>query len=174
MTIAIDKVSTINMIKNKITLYKKIKSKFVKSVEDIIQVSFWRFLAENIMETTIPTLTSHSFANTRSQNRLTISFEDEMKLKCTLIYMYIFVCLKNQRFYPDFNLRTKLIWELHSKKKKDELKQEICRWVYWLDDNEIEEFVNGNSTRNNSSFEYFEKYFIRNEEEKIASIKDCY
>ena len=38
----------------------------------------------------------------------------------------------------------------------------------------MEEFAKRNSTRNNSSFAHFEKYFIRNEEEKMASIKDWY
>ena len=50
------------------------------------------------------------------------------------LYTYIYTYLKNQRFYPDFNLWIKLIWELQSKEKKDELKQEICIRVYGLDD----------------------------------------
>ena len=169
-----DIVPTKEMIKNKIVIFKKIKWKLLESIENLKQVAHWRFLADNIIESTNSQTSSNVMKHSRSHKVSTLSFEEELKFKSVLIYMDIYACLKNQRFYLYFNWRTQLLWEQHPKNKANKENYEICRCVYGFDDQQIEEFVKGNSTLNGTSFAHFDKYFIKTEDNKTAILKKCH
>ena len=65
-----DIVPTKEMIENKIVIFKKIKWKLLESIENLKQVAHWRFLSDNIIESTNSQTSSNVMKHNRSHKSL--------------------------------------------------------------------------------------------------------